>query len=300
MKQLPLFLMFLFALQPPNCFAGVLSDISLTSTEKTATLLVSTDSSADPHVRFNPKEECWQMDLMDMNAAKTFFPVAPPTGPVKLMQVSQVFSVPTIQRISLFLKSEAAMKLRKTETGIEVIFKENTTEKKRTDSGHRPRPQPLLRPTAEKEEIVLEMKNTSTVALLSELARRAKLNLKFRDPPPRKTTIRTRCKDPKSAMEEVCRSIGMVLSAETDGWWITRQANPLLALPGDAEVDFRELEGLTMKQALKKICGEKENLLSRKFSDRLLGTPFCLSPRKVSPRTLVDQLLQSHGMGEEK
>ncbi|MBF0500878.1 MAG: hypothetical protein HQM09_12140 [Candidatus Riflebacteria bacterium] len=159
-------------------------------------------------------------------------------------------------------------------------------------------PNGLILPSAGESEILLDLKRTPSRPLLAELACRAGVKIKFRDPPPRTVTIKARTVGPHEAMQLICDAMGMVLSEELDGWYLSRRNNPLLVLSAKTPIDGASLNGLTLAEAMRLLAGNNVgDSLLRKIpvniaKSRLRG----LSNKRASPRAWVDRLFAAHGL----
>jgi hypothetical protein len=274
---------------------GVISEAASGSTR----VRIEMNQPETPYVRFVPSDQCWNIDFVGVALERSLAPFAATIGPVRLIQCRQIQQNPVVQRISVFLREPADMKMKREPWGFAFVLKTtaNGTAKRSSPGGDSRLRQPLLQPVSEIDEIVLDLKNSRTLPLMAELARRAAVELKFRDVPPERATVSARCRSPLVALETVCRELELVLTREPDGWWVSKPQNPLLAIPAEAIVDSREFEGRPLREVADKILGQSlTKRLAEVMPARRLEEPYVASLRRETPRSWLAGLLQAQGL----
>ena len=280
-----------------SAYAANLTSIDAQTSSTVATVSITLDNPLSPHIRYISQEQCWQIDFMGAAVLEPVEPKAFSIGPVRLVQLSQICQKPLIQRLSLFVQKSVDMKLIKKEGLYQVVLKlVDDRGRRKVVSSDKRQSQPLLVPAT----LVLDLNRTLTLPLISELARQANIDLKFRDLPPAKVSITTHCQDPFSALEEVCNELQMVMTREIDGWWLTKKTNPLLQFPCDEEVDLSALNGLTTRDALKQICSDEcYSRLEKQWPQPLLEQKLGPVNKKASIRSWMDSLIRSQGITQK-
>lgn len=300
MSKSRLLLTVIFVLMVPIVLcASPEEGVSIETKIDSAVVSINIDSNIAPNIRYLSKEGCWNMDLIGKALDCRSEPFAFSQGPLKLVSCQTLSKLPPIQRFAFYVRDFVEMKMKRDDRKILLTFKYSGGLIGKTDDNDGRVPQPLLAPVVEKEEVVVELSNTTAFSILKELAKRASLNVKFRDLPPRKVAVKARGENPKDALEKVCQSIGMVLTHESDGWWISLKDNPLLQFSGEGTVDFSAFSGMKNSEALKKICsGTSVESILGKLPSEVLSQRVMPVPEPVSPRAWISLLLKSHGLDE--
>ena len=300
MKQKRMFVALLIGMLVPLGLLGSPEEkVSVEKNYDHVAVSIEVGSNISPNMRYLSKEGCWKMDLIGEIINCRSDPFAFSQGPLKLLSCQTLSKLPPIQRFSFYVRDAVEMKMKREDEKIVLYFRFSSDLIGKTEDPDGRSPQPLLVPVVEREEVVIELNNTSAFSILKELAKRANLNVKFRDPPLKKVSVKTRGETPKAALEKVCRSIGMLLTHETDGWWISAEDNPLLEFSGEESTDFSAISEMTNREALKRICsGNSANRILEKLPNEVLDRPVIPICRPVSPRLWISSLLKSHGLDE--
>jgi len=258
---------------------------------------VEIDSWVEPLFRYSSQENCWQIDMVGVGGPPPPVVVKPFCGPVLALRCGQVNSDPPIQRISLNVQPGVRMKVVRSPHGFRFELKKTGQQFKGPVIENEGRiPQPLISPHGEVGEVVVDVRNEPAIPVLAKLVEGAGFDLHFRDPVSGKVSLKVHATNSLEALRACAVQLGMVLTRENDGWWLSRRDNPLLAIPIEGKLNPVE-RGATVGQFLRNVAGEGFfRRLKRPFppgvEQRLLAMPNGLE----NPRTIVQCLLESHGI----
>ncbi|MFZ2958576.1 MAG: hypothetical protein WA705_16940 [Candidatus Ozemobacteraceae bacterium] len=191
----------------------------------------------EPCLHYIKQENCWHVDLPDVIIGATLEPVAG-CGPFRLARFSVFPGKPPVTRLNVYVRPGTLLKIMREDDGFLLTMRESRGkpqgESQGESRGHSVAgdtperlPNGLLAPSAGDGEIVLDVKRASSRPLLVELARRTGSTLEFRDGPPRFVTVKARASDALTALRCVASALGMVLSEESGGLFISRQNHRL-------------------------------------------------------------------------
>ena len=262
-----------------------------------ATVTLSVRESVQPQIRFLPDNTCWQIDLVGFQSQLSFPGGASVDGPIRLIQAEEISRDPLVQRVSCYVRSGTLMKCAVTDRTIQLSFRlsERRLTPKTAPSGTSARtPQPLLLPLAEKRQITINVKNSPVEPIVAELSRQAFPLLKFRDPLPTVITMNRTFSTPQAALEGLLRSHEFVVTQETEGTFVSRRDNPLLQVPGDNEIYWKALAGLTLDECLTRVLGDRRAKVQALIPQEALNRKFPEFDLVTSSRRWLELLSQSH------
>lgn len=277
--------------------ASAITGISRQTLPDREVVRVDLDAAIEPVVRYSSQEDCWQIDLVGVDRASTAPIDTPFAGPVLALRCGQVNADPPIQRISMHLVPGARMKLVRRPGGFQVELKptDRVGDLPRGDPG-RPAPQPLISPAGEQGEVIVEVRHAQALPIIAQLVEGAGFDLRFRDPLPKVVTLNVRRPNALEALRAVAGQMGMVLTREADGWWLTRRDNPLLGIPAEG-CPVGPDAGTTVSEVLRRLAGEPFlDRLGRSLSKTMGDRAFAVPAGSSNPRTVVQNLLDSQGI----
>jgi len=276
---------------------ALIRQIAVTTSETDGTIDLRLDEPAEPIITWVAEDSCWRLDLpgvagkKDPNADEALLSTEF-HGPLRQIWQGQVHADPPVQRFNLYVAPGTGMKLVRTERGFSVRLRAGSpigTAAKRAGIG--PLPEPLLLPGHGGGAVVINVRRSPVMPLLSELAGRAGITLRLRDDPPAMVSFRTRSDSAMNALERLSKRLGMVLTHEKGDWWLSTSKNPLLKLPGDGQVLPAAFRGVTVKEALHRLGGrDLGSRLCTGISEEQLGRMTASIPEQMSPRALAQYL----------
>lgn len=268
-------------------------------------LFIKLSKPVAPRLRFVASEECWQVDLP--NVCHTAEPVllAGLGSTIRLVRSMNVEGTPAVLRLSLFVKPGVGLKVIPQD---KVLVLSLIPGMMSSSPGHASAglhaaspPNGLLAPGVVKEEIVIALERSGPLPLLGELARRAGIEIRFRDAPPASVSCRGTAPNPLAALQMLAGAMGMVVDDEGDAWRFSHRNNPLLKISAREMIDGGDIDGLTLRQALTRLAGKQRG---ESWSNRLGDSAErCLrgfTRDRVSARMWVERLLNAHGFDPTK
>ncbi|RCK78669.1 MAG: hypothetical protein OZSIB_1196 [Candidatus Ozemobacter sibiricus] len=280
--------------------AAVVTQVTQETTGAAVQLDIDLDVPQDPVIRYSTQEACWQIDLIGTSGAPPVAPSLPASfrWPLLGIRVDLVHDDPPIQRVSLYTSNGARLKVARAGTRLRCVLRspDRTVEAPRLLGPGR-RSLPPIQPAGETGEVVLQVSHADPLPIITQLAQAAGVTLRFRDGLPRQVTAQIRAGNALEALRAVAERMGMQLSRESDGWWLTCRDNPLLELP--AEPLAQPVRGVaTVRDVLQQIGGPRFlDLLGARLSPEVAARPLLEPvPVGVNPRTFAQNLLESHGI----
>lgn len=280
-----------------------LESVQLDGTREAAEerLIVKLSKPVAPRLRFVASEECWQVDLPNVAHRGEPVALAGTGGNLRLVRSATVGQDPVVTRLSLFVRPGTGVKVKTQNAGFDL----NLTSGEQPDSpGHEAAgrhlsalPNGLLAPVQIKEEVVISLDRSAPLPLLGELARRAGIEPRFRDAPPKNISCRGSAANPIAALHLLAKSMDMVLVDEGDAWRFSRRSNPLLKVPSEENIDGGELEGETLRAVLIRLAGQDFGEAWARRLGECAGRPLRgVAGERLSMRSWVERILKAHGI----
>lgn len=278
--------------------AAMVTQVTQEETAGGVELEIELDAPREPVIRYSPQEACWQIDLVG-DAGSPMVPSLPGSfrRPLLGMRVDQVHDDPPIQRVSLYTITGARLKVARSGSRLRCFLRP-------PDRNHDPprvlglgrRSLPLMQPAGESGEVVLQVNHADPLPVITQLAQAAGVTLRFRDGLPPQVTAQIRSANALEALRVVADRMGMQVTRESDGWWLTGRNNPLLELP--AQPLARPVRGASVADVLRQLGGPRFlDLLGSRLPAEVASRPLVAPvPVGVNPRTFAQNLLESHGI----
>lgn len=273
-------------------------DMAITTSENDGRVEISLGDTVQPIITWVAADSCWRLDLpgvlaedFDGKLLSTEF-----RGPLRQVWHGRVNADPPVERLNLYVKPGTGMKVTHTPAGFIVhlkvgmplgAFSRNT--------GNRPLPAPLLLPGHGGGAVEINVRNAPLMPLLGELSEKAGITLRLRDEPPAYISFRIKSESAMSALQLLAKKAGLVLTSENGEWWLSSRKNPILKLPSSGHVSPATIQGITVRDALKRLGGrELGRKLCAGISDDLLAKQTGMVPDGLSPRAMAQYLRETY------
>lgn len=247
-----------------------------------------------PVVNYDNIENRWCVDLHGVTCQQTHSGETIHNGPIRMIWAEMIFENPPIMRITIYLKNGSSLKI--SEQSEVLIITAKTGPKITSSKKNRFKSQPLMAPANERNDVILDLKNAQVYSVIAELARHENLRINFRDFPPGKMNFQIESPSALGAIQEIARSLGMVISKENDCLWFSKPDNPVLLFSCETKVSGSELKDLTLQEALLRLGDSKSvKTVSKLFDPEILNIVIPELDVQLSPRRWIENFLQSVG-----
>jgi hypothetical protein len=272
-----------------------LETVEWQTSPETATVSLRLQEPVQPRIRMVPINNCWQVDFVGISGDGAFPGGSAENGPIRLIQVDELRENPPIQRLSCYVRPNVQMKCVLEGNMIHLSFR--FSEQRRNVwavTGSR-KPQPLILPQTEKQEITIRVKNSPFEPLIAELSRQTFPLLKFRDSLPATVSVGRTFRSHEEALTEILRQNQYVLTRETDGVFVNHKNNPLLLIPGDDQIRWKSLAGLPIRECLTRVLGDRAGMVGSLLPPGVAAEKFPEFDLITSSRRWAELLLQAWG-----
>ncbi|NLI75916.1 MAG: hypothetical protein GX442_05665 [Candidatus Riflebacteria bacterium] len=286
---------------PGQAPGAMVTGVSHLPTREGDVVQIELDAPAEPQIRFSPLEACWQVDLIGVERSRLATLTGPFQGPVLGIRQAQIHDDPPIQRVSVYTVTGARVKVARRGSLCTLLIRgaEGGGDQRRP-AARGLRPQPLMHPGGVSGgEVIIDVRGAPPLPLITQLAAGAGIDLRFRDPLPDRVTLDVRRPTSLEALQEVAAGLDMVLTNESDGWWLTARRNPLLDLPA-ARLAATPAghSGRSVAEAIRRLDGGDRFLarLGAGLPPQVAVRPSPEPAPGQNSRTYVQHLLESHGI----
>lgn len=244
----------------------------------------------------------WTIDLPGSEVPAAGMAMAGPEGgPLLMLRVGRLRADPPLGRIDCWLAPNCLPKLVWQGDRLQLQFSAPAVVRRRSRSGSRAPHPPLAPPNADQEvnRVTLAVGQVPTDRLIDQLAAMAGIQLRFRDPLPAKTPrLRLEGGSPRRVLASALGRLGLVLTEEADGFWVTRRDSPLLGIPADEPLEMTGGTAPSLRVLLAQALQDPplEERIRRLLPAKAWGEPVALGPAMMTARSVVAALLSAHGV----
>lgn len=294
-RLIKLALVLLLAFASARLHGAVMLDLSLEKHRNFELIRIELDRYVEPVTTYISTDNCWILEFYGLDGPARLDASSTYGGLVRLAWSERVSLNPPVQRVVIYLKPDSRMKVRTAPDGLELVI--TGSNEPQTRVRRDPRSEALIPPVKEQSSIRLDIAKASAETLIRKLAGEISLNIRFRDPPRHKVSIKTEVSCPMEAVKIVAEAAGLKMSIEKGMVWLSAPDNPAFLFPSDGLVSGTELAGLTLKQVLTKLRGGKlESSLIELFPKDHLDSTLDKIVLTTTPRDWAFKLLKAHGI----